>query len=679
MLPNTKEEWPTTGEGTFNLPPLESAVNPDVMDWRGVRFADVAKGLYYENDSMDSLRDLKDKNVCARTREPPIMDEHSMEWLNLHTPNEILWANMTSMSGLYFLMSSTALKEASHVIGEGFTNSVPVQKAYFTNFHEPTEEDYNIFENHQSNPSTTEDVHRSMKTLTLAVSYSHQNKKSNSLLRANEFQIAQLEDILAAIRDKPPTNTEFVRLWTDGAHRKKMLSTEAKDRPKWILHGLLPYAVFPVALLHSQNEAERASLWTSCEQILADGGLGCLFSHYSSPEIRFPRFGKLQYSRVMPCNTIKTVGDGLSVNKNLTKFAAAIHSGVLDETITYHIADAQELIRLAYYMTRKGNVNVAHGVNCEECLHATFRENIGFVSAFHACADLYNENWDKELSLRLNKTQVSYPYPLVRARKGYVDWHGIRELVPGAGKFAKLMIPYFASKCKKNMHIVSLYHIDTPDLHFGLVVSAYPYDEGPVMYIVLLVHGRNLFGSTCKVLFSVRLNVIDLKKLHDGVQRKELNGRVNELFRHPEMDQLLSQMEFRTFLNVSQVRWGVWGVGNKLNEAKAEDEEGKMQMKSYIIRGVRKSYDMLKQQVKSCLITVLQKLYHIVEKRAKRAGEEDEKGNADVKGYSIPVLGTAFELLMLQVKGCLISILQKLNQILEERVNSQRRRNGALC
>lgn len=347
----------------------------------------------------------------------------------------------------------------------------------------------------------------------------------------------------------------------------KMATIKSEDRPKWILHGLIPYAVFPVAWLSSGEDTEKASLWCNCEQILANGGLGCL----SARTGHFPRFENRKYSRIMPGNAIKTVGHGLSLNSNLEKLAAAIHSGALDDSVTYHIKDAQELIRLAYYMTRPGPVNMAHAVNCEECLHATFREHMGFVSALASCSDEYDESDDEDLRLRLNNTEVSYPFPFIRARRGYIDWHGVRELAPGAGRFAKLNMTFFWEAVKKDMHIVTLQYKKEPNINYCLLVSARKISNGAVRYIVLLVHGHSLFSENCKVFYSVKLNIIDLKVLHDGVCRKALHGMVSDHFCHPDMDIMLKEFQLQRFFDISSVHWGAWGLKNKPNE-RVEDE-----------------------------------------------------------------------------------------------------------
>lgn len=571
MIFNPSEQWPTNGDGTFDLPPLESAANPTVIKWRGVRFADVAKELYYEHDGLDFSRDFQDDDVCANTGEPPDLNPSTIQWLRKHTPEEVTWENMTSMSVLYYFMASYALSEAIGAVGEGLTNSVPIESAFYDNFHLPDDSDYNIFKEATAGNEQADEggVDTSMKTLTLAVSYAHKNFNTEGLLKANQYQIAQLEAILCAIRKNPPANTEYIRLWTDNSHAKQLARSKKKEHSKWIFHGLLPYAVFPVIWLSSGDETDKISMWCICEQILADGALGCLFSIEQPHKPCFPLIGKQIYSNQLPAKAIKTVGDGLSINRSLSKLAAAIHSGVLDDTATYHIADAQELIRLSYYMTRFGDVSMAHAVNCEKCLHATFREHHGFITALHECCDLYREDGDKHLQLRVNRTRTPFSYPRVRARRGYVDWHGVREFAPGAGRFAKFLPPVFVQKFKKNIHIVTVDHDGLPSSEYCVLVSAYPCSDGPIRYMVLLVHGRNLFSSDCSVLYSVRLNVKDLTALHGGVQERDLNGKVFEMFWHPQMDKVLVHLEFRGFADVSSVTWGVWGL-----KSSTENEEG---------------------------------------------------------------------------------------------------------
>ncbi|KAI0563119.1 hypothetical protein FGB62_46g00 [Gracilaria domingensis] len=444
LIFNASEEWPTNGEGTFDLPPLESAANPTVINWRGVRFADVTKELYYEKDGLEFSCDFKSMNVCARTGESPDINPTALQWLYKHTPVQVKWENLTAMSGLYYIMAGISLREAVQAIGDSESNIY-----------------WDIYAEREHKDS---DVDSNLHTLTLAVFYAHKGPQSQGLLKANEFQIAQLEDLLSAIRENPPSNTKYVRLWTDGVNSAHLATSETKERSKWIFHGLLPYAVFPVAWLSSGEEKDEISMWSTCEQILADGALGCLFSISQSSSACYPLIGKEFYCNRLPATAVKTVGNGLSINQNLAKLAAAIHSGVLDDTVTYHIADAQNFIRLSYYMTRKADVSMAHAVNCEECLHATFREHQGFLTALHECCDLYRTDTDEDLQLRLNKTWISYPYPKVRARRGYVDWHGIREFAPGAGRFAKLMLPVFAETFKENLHIVAISHNGLPSL-----------------------------------------------------------------------------------------------------------------------------------------------------------------------------------------------------------------------
>ncbi|KAI0560625.1 hypothetical protein FGB62_107g123 [Gracilaria domingensis] len=475
---------------------------------------------------------------------------------------------MTASAAWYLVQSLFALNEANKSIAEGFSNTIPIEEAYYSNFRMPDGTECNVFGSKSCSTSDAlhlDHIHESWATLTLAVSYSHTVEHSGTLLKANQFQISQLEDILSAIRENPPLGTKYVRIWTDGAHSKTMAASKGKDRPKWIFHGLLPYAVFPVAWLSSGDETDKASMWCSCEQLLGDRALGCLFSLKGG---RIPPFGKLIYcgSNIDRTKVVKTVGDSLSINRNLTKLAAAIHFGVLDESVTYHIADAQELIRLAYYMTRNGLSSMVHAVNCRECLHATSRESLGFMTAINACCDLYDESAENVLQLCLGPTRISYPYPIVRARKGYIDWHGFRELVPGAGRFVKVTPPIVLEKYTGHMRIVSVYRNNLPSTAYALLVAAYPCSDGSTRYFVLLIHVQNLFSVNCRVFYSVRLNIKDLAKLHHGVKHEALSGEVSELLRHPELDQLLSQFEFRIFHRTSEVSWGRWGLSRRTKQ-----------------------------------------------------------------------------------------------------------------
>eukprot|EP00178_Gracilaria_changii_P006974 TRINITY_DN22449_c0_g1_i1.p1 TRINITY_DN22449_c0_g1~~TRINITY_DN22449_c0_g1_i1.p1 ORF type:complete len:228 (-),score=30.99 TRINITY_DN22449_c0_g1_i1:749-1432(-) len=212
------------------------------------------------------------------------------------------WDNMTAMCTQSYCYATISLREGTRAIAQGFSNAVPIGEAYYSNFHMPDDNETNLFDSGPSNTSDTESEqsnHQSIDdqfaTLTLAVSYAHKVKQSDHLLKADQFQINQLEQLLSAIRENPPGYTRFVRLWTDVALSRRMAMIEPKDRPKWILYGLLPYTVFPVAWLRSGDETDKASMWSSCEQILADGGLGCLFLGMPGLEPEVPPLAKQKY------------------------------------------------------------------------------------------------------------------------------------------------------------------------------------------------------------------------------------------------------------------------------------------------------------------------------------------------------------------------------------------------
>lgn len=304
-------------------------------------------------------------------------------------------------------------------------------------------------------------------------------------------------------------------------------------------------------------------MWSNCEQLLADGGAGCLFALRKG--IDPPRFCKDGYCGPIKDpdrKALKSIGDGLSVNRNLKRMCATIHSGIFDEMVTYHIADAQLLIKIAYYMMRTTrDVSLVHAVNCNPCLNATFREYQGFYRALHATADRVNHGADKNLGLRLNKTRWRLPYPKVRARRGYCDWHGVREVVPGAGRLARLLdlLPaqrFAVAKFREQHTFVGMVsENDVESDRTCLAIAAFPSGEA-TSYIALLVSGEALFSTSARIEYSVRLNIWDLERLHASVQSFQVSGRASDYFKHPLYDAVLSSLELKAMLKMTEVSWG---------------------------------------------------------------------------------------------------------------------------
>ena len=453
---------------------------------------------------------------------------------------------MTHRMPLSYAMISFASPRAHSFILRGLTNAVTIENMKY--------EDFNIPKSERKILGDISD------TLILAVSYAHKSENAvDGLLKANRTQIAQLKDVLEAIRRDPPTGTKYVRLWCDQVLSKRLQSTTT--RPSWILYGLIPYAIYPVISLYSGDDTDSLSMWSACEQILSDGGNGCLFSTKYDHRERPPEFCKQLYAGNPELDVVKSVGDGLSMNENLCRLSGIIHSGLLDETVTYHISDAQQLIRLAYYMTRTAkNVSLFHAAECQPCLNSMCRDDSGFHAAVARAADVYDVEGESSgnshnICKRLNRTRISYAYPKVRARRGYVDWHGVREFLPGAGLLAKSIAPDFFHLYKQNTSYVRVEENGSLSDTNGLVVLNIVAKAGFMLYIVLFISGYRLFSDSPRLDYSARLNFLNIEKFNETFLYGKLNGNVSTFFRHPVLDQVLQKLKFAD--EVDSIRWGI--------------------------------------------------------------------------------------------------------------------------
>lgn len=441
------------GDDTLGYPPLELERRDLMLQWRGVRFGSITEELYYEADGSNiSENEWLGVTCCAETGCKVDLGNENPWALCADAPEEVHWEN-AHLSSIFYQsqveQSSNSLKE---YIGKGLSNAVLVANARYENF--------NI-------PDPVDQVKIDPKfIMTIAVCYVHKTEEANGLLKADDFQIAQLETILTAVRKNAPKWARYVRVWTDQALEFNLREggSSSNPRPKWILHGLLPFAVFTTAVLFSGDHNDEMSTWPLCEQILAEGGCGCLFLSNLRP--KGPVFCKeIDSSTDFECvseveytgksiSVLKTVGDGLSVRANLRRLSSVIHAGVLDDTITYHIADAQVMLRLSYFITNAKSdehLPFTHAFDCDACLNATYRENAGYFFALKICSDNHmpREAW----GLQRIRCQVrfSFPYPKVRSRRGYETGHGVREFLPGAGRFAKGTFSDMTRDFRKNL------------------------------------------------------------------------------------------------------------------------------------------------------------------------------------------------------------------------------------
>lgn len=573
------EAWPRTKCNDFGLSPLETSSNALQKIWRGVRFSSVYEEFYYEpdNDNGELSEPLQPGDVlpnsCIATGED-LSNFPAKNLSIMHSPVHAEWSNLIFTARMSVLMLAPGIGDAIPYIEMGLSNPVPLDQVTISAFRVPRyeeKEDCGV-ENFDS-----------FSCLNIVVSYTHQideARRETSILKASEGQWNQLEEILRGIREQAPDDVKFVRLWTDQIlsarirSKKNMAGKEGtevtppKNQISWVVYGLLPYVIYTVASLQSDKLSDSVSMWSACEQILGDAGAGILISVPAVLQIGRPKLCKdALYGPSRSSSTLFVAGDRLSVSRCFERLAFAIHSGLLDDMVTFHISDAQALIRFSYYITRITDSNIFHGLNCESCLTVTRREHLEFHWALHNASDRIDENVEPDLRRRLTRYRASYAYPKARARQGFISWHGYREFVPGAGRVARFAEEPMSTQFRKHCYYARFQpnagNEDSNQL--CLVVAAVPFvkESWITNYIALLVRGQNLYNSReSKVEWSVRLNFIDLEKFHVTFKDHRdslLGNKLTDLFRHPDLDAILEHLQIsktQPFHLLSSLRWG---------------------------------------------------------------------------------------------------------------------------
>lgn len=572
------EAWRRNASIDFGLSPLETSSSSQQKIWRGVRFSSVYEEFYYEPDNFDFDRPYGEKsNVCLETGED-LSQFPGVGWYRKHGPTQALWSNLITTFRLGVVMLAPGVADALPYIEMGLSNPVPVDGLTVSAFRAPGPD--------ESEDCGVEDFDW-LSCINIAVSYTHDTGGTpggSPILKASREQLAQLEDILLSLREHTPYGVKFVRLWTDQILSEKL--KQAKDhnggsgkdgilptnKISWVVYGLIPYVIYTVACLQSNRSTDSVSMWSACEQILGDAGAGILISTKALFEIGFPAVCKDRMtchdnSRTSEAKSFLIVGDRLSVPRSFQRLAFAIHAGLLDDMVTFHIADAQALIRFSYYITRTTEVHLFHGLNCETCLTRTGREAFGFHFAVHNVGDWFDQETSADLRLRLNRCRASYPFPKARARRGFVSWHGYREFAPGAGRVARFAEEPMSSNFRKHSYAIRVQdkneNGDSGQWCVALAAVPFVKETWITNYIVLLVHGRDLYNRCQNLVeWSVRLNFNDIEKFHSMFQksREELfNSRLSDWFHHPEFDEILKGLEVckeESLRLLSELGWG---------------------------------------------------------------------------------------------------------------------------
>lgn len=88
-----------------------------------------------------------------------------------------------------------------------------------------------------------------------------------------------------------------------------------------------------------------------------------------------------------------------------------------------------------------------------------------------------------------------------------------------------------------------------------MVICAVPHGARTA-YIALLVRGGYLYSATARIMYSVRLNICNLKGLHLSMQSNRRGGEAETYVRHPSFDSELSSLKPQAVMKISEMSWG---------------------------------------------------------------------------------------------------------------------------
>lgn len=540
--PLVNDLWSRTETSSFGQPPLEAWRLHLPVPWRGARLGDVINALYYEADGYNPHVHPAPHPNCNPDNQIPLPFFPQVAHLPLCITSDLVeWDNIGTAIQSYDNFIRGNMSHIAQYVKLGLSNAISISNLSYDQF---------SLDNLEESP----ELHDG--TLVLAISYSH-FPSVVGVLKAVDFQIAQLETIFEALRAAPPPSITHVRLWTDQVLSRRLRASP--NRPKWILYGLLPYAVFPVVNLFSHNHNHLSSMWSACEQLLADGGCGAFFINLPNASPFLCKTGYVGPDEFVVHNALKTAGDGLSPASNLARLSTYILAGLLDETLAYHLEDAQILVKLAYFLSgpayRHGDV--LHVVSCPRCLHDTQRLNTGYLAALRTSMDVYAETEDSiNVYYRVNRTMRILNYPTVRARRGFVAWHGMREFLPTAGMLARQALTTLDWPHSRRV-VIALSMDDELEITQcrAVVILVVQDGQGRVGYIALWITGRRLLSEGTIVESSTRLNVIELSRMHAWFFKNEgVRGSANMMFSHPMFDEI-DNAEMVQMLNLDDLHW----------------------------------------------------------------------------------------------------------------------------
>ena len=139
-------------------------------------------------------------------------------------------------------------------------------------------------------------------------------------------------------------------------------------RTRWILYGLLPYAVMPVITFRGVPSDPRESLWMSVEQVLGSQGMG-IMSNYNSRFGAFAEWNKNVTTAPEAHGMFHIPGRGFSLNQNLRRFATFVGSGFVRTKKVTFVEDAVDMVKFASAILRQRyHEGFEHALLCEKCL-----------------------------------------------------------------------------------------------------------------------------------------------------------------------------------------------------------------------------------------------------------------------------------------------------------------------